>query len=526
MATGSPVLFADFSGGLNLEAGPYLVQDNECQAARNVTASRQGALVKRNGFTDFADLTDDNDAGTAIIDDIHTLFPVSLAAGNSFVAVGKTTGAATDSIVKITTAGVTSSLKAALTQGERWSFVQGPVALNGASADQGPIYGMNGTDTPQQWDGSAGSTTAWTANTGTVPTGTTELHYHLDKLWASGDPANPGRIWSTGVDTTTNLPDPCNWDTDYIDDVDPADGQNITALGSVGPYLLVFKNRKTYVLSDPVGRSYRQLSDSAGCSAPRSVVQTTQGTMFFSEDLGVCMTDGTQIQVVSDKILPLLRTSANTYPAQLKEAAGVFHNDSYYLSIPSTSVSNDITLEYQLSTGAWWIHSCASNDWAILDPQGTPRLYSADPTVDKVSQAFVPDTYTDGTVAFESYWEGPFWVWGQPHLNKRLSQFRVDGRGLWRLQAATSFVGSEPEYDTLDFVEWEVPIDSSASDTYAGSGNWEGTGTFAPQLGVTQRRYYTPIQGWGRAWSLRVDDSNANVIEIYSIGAFTRPRAD
>lgn len=622
MATGSPALYADFSGGLNLEAGPYLVQDNECQDVRNFTANKQGALSKRRGFEEYSDLTSTNASGTQIIDSVHSLFPVTLAT-KSMLAVGKTTSASTDSIVKISSSGVTTALKTGLSQGKRWDFVQATQSLtnekqtitlvhatggtftvtysgqttsaiahdadanavatalialsnigpndvsvtksgtvytvtftgalagtnvetmtaNGSSLSgsgssatvatiitgrtEGPIYGMNGTNTPQFWDGTSASTSDWTANIGTVPTGTKLLLYHMDRLWASGDPNYPGRIWATGIsDEAIPVPDPCNWDTDYIDNVEPSDGQNITALGKIGPYLLVFKERKTYVLSDPFSGQYRTISSTVGCDAPRSVVETTNGTIFLSEDLGVCITDGSQIRPLSDKIKPLLQEIANAYPGFLSKSAATYHEDSYYLSIPFDGPSNQITLEYQMGSNAWWIHTCNSNQFIVMDSAGASKVYSANAQRNSVDEAFVEDVYTDFGNAYKSYWTGPFWVWGQPHINKRLGQWRVDGRGLWQLEAATSFSDLSAEYEVLDSTDWEEPS-STASDTFGGSGNFGGTGTFGPQLGVVQRRYYTPAKGWGRAWSLRVSDpGNANQAEMFSITAFTRPRAD
>jgi hypothetical protein len=598
MAYGKPNAYLDFSGGLNLEAGPYVLKDNECQDCRDVHANKEGSLVKRNGSTrtgtygninttlngainaavttitvtsttgaaasgyilidnekiQYASKTSTTFAGctraslsttaaahsngamvTALngaILSAHTLFATT-GVFQGFIGVGPVSpGAAEDSIVKIATDGTTTTLETGLTANKPWEWVQGPLATDETPA-QGPYYGINGIDTPQYWDGVAANTLEWTASDADGvaisphPAKTAKyLVYHLDKFWASGCDDCQGRIWSTGVNgDNPGLPDPCNWDSDFIDDVEPFDGQGITGLGTVGPYLLVFKQRKAYVLSDPFNRNYRRLSSSIGCASHRSIVETTQGTLFLSEDLGVCITDGSNIQVVSDKIQPLLDQMAHTNPQALNKAVGTYLHDSYWLSIPYGDVKNSITLQYQLDTGAWWVHSFASADYATLEINNAKRVHAALPEVAGMNELLVANVYSDNDVPYQSYWEGPYWTWGTPHMNKRVNQYRIDGLGVWQVEAATTFNDDTPE--VLDYVQWETG--SSAGADFGGAGeNFGGAGFFvSSDAMVTQMRYYTPTEGWGRAWSLKLSDpNNVNAMAIYSITGFLRPRSD
>jgi hypothetical protein len=561
MAIGSPVLYADFSGGINLEAGPYLVSESECQDARNVTATNLGSIEKRKGSTVLSDLKISSS-------NVFSTAPHSLAASNTgtpkLLAVGPYTGGSVDkdAIVSVSTAGTTTVLKDDVRRNTRWEFAQGPEGNQSlpslsptpyVGTDEGPVYGINGHDTPQYWDGTSNSLAEWTAydleTTAITPhpaKDSTILVYHLDKMWAAGDPNFPGRIRSSGININTELPDPCVWDPDYTDDVEPFDGQIITGLGKVGPYLLVFKNRKTYVLTNPKNPDYRSVSSSVGCCSHRSIVETTQGTFFLSEDLGVCVTDGSSISTVSDKIQPLLQEIANSQPAALKKAAACYFEDSYYLSVPYNGGTNTVTLEYSLATQSWWIHTLTSNQYTVLDPQGTPRLYSANAQSREINRLFVPNVYYDGTPStpYISYWQGPYWAWGQPHLNKRINQLRIDGKGTWNISLAETF---GDDYEKAEGIEWEQAQvsttkwgDPASSDLFGDVSTPGGspiTGRlFAPQPGITQQRYYTPVEGWGRAWSLRITDgttpqttevaSNSQDLKIYSVAAFTRPRTD
>lgn len=510
MATGEPNLYADFSGGINLMSGPYLLKESECRDARNVHSTPTGSILKRPGMVSVLD-----DSTPLLGGAVHSLAAVNVSTP-VLLGVGKQASASSDRIVKITGGGVVTEVDSGLTEGARWEFVQGP-----ESGGQGPIYGLNGEDAAFQWDGVTGSpsSTAWTASTGTVPNDCRILVYHLDKFWASGEDAYPGRIYSTGVDVN-GYPDPRNWDTDYIDHVDPADGQPITAIGKFGTYLLVFKAHKTYALSDPANRAYRTVNTSIGCSAHRSVVETSDGTFFLSEDAGVCVTDGTTVTPISDRILPFLREAADANATNFSKACASFHRGSYFLSIPYEDSENDITLEYQLDTKSWWIHTCAVNQFALLDPSGAPKLYSASSQAKDVCEAFVEGVYSDADTQYpDCYWEGPFWPWGMPHLNKRISQFRADGEGTWDTYASPAF---NTDYELLEELVWET---DDTGTTFGGTGTFGGD-EFGPAAGITERRYYTPGQGWGRSWSLRVVSDNPSPLEVFSISGFARPRAD
>lgn len=537
MATGTPALYADFSGGINTEAGPYLVAENECQDARNITASPLGSFRKRHGFSRHSAI---KNGSTVLLDGApHSLFASNLTS-KTLLAVGNYYNNSNDAIVKIAGDGSATALKTDATANKRWEFVQGPkgesVNTTPATApDQGPIYGLNGTDNPIYWDGSSNSTSTWTATgNATHPAKyCTMLIYSQDKMWAAGDTRETytGRVYSSGLNNSLSAPDPCNWDSDLTIDIEPDDGEIITGLGTLGPYIVVFKNKKTYVIDNPAELTYRVVSSSVGCVAPRSVVETNNGTFFLSEDMGVCVTDGQSITKLSEKINPTIQAIMKDAATAVPNAAGAFFENSYYLSVPVNTSTNEITLEYNLDTQSWWIHSCASNQFAISDPSGTPRLYSASPAHIVIHRAFDPTTYSDtnatDNVPYTSYWTGPYWAWGMPHLNKRISQYRIDGLGEWQTQTSSTFQGN---YETLGYgIIWEDSASSSGN--FGGSGDFgdpNETGTFfGPQAGVSQRRYPTPHKGWGRAWSLKIIDNAAiNDMEIFSIAAFTRPRTD
>lgn len=506
MARGEPVIYSDFSGGINAEGAPYLLAENQCRSALNVRTSPLGSVKKRNGFTTFNDST-----LTSLLDSAHSLYGVNTST-KSLICVGKQAGASNDRIVKITTGGVASTLKSTLTQGKRWEWVMGPT-----SGGQGPIYGVNGTDTPQQWDGAAASTSDWTASTGSVPNAK-YLAYHATRIWAAGVTATPSRVFYSGL--SGSAPDPRNWDANNFVDIEPNDGQEITGLATCGAYLVVFKPHKTFVIYDPVTGANRRISAEVGCTAPRTAVESDRGTFFLSEDHGVAVTDGNKVERISDNIKPLLSTAASS-PTTFANAAAVWHEDSYHLAISLAGTRNDAILEYDVDTKSWWRHDISSNQFALSDPLGTPILYSVSPgTTARVHKAYVSSVFADegSTYTGGAFWIGPYYVWGAPHLRKRVHQYRVDGIGNWGLSAATNFTDS---FTNLDGEAWES---TDTGGTFGGSGIFGGSGTFGPTPGTVEWRYYTP--GFGRAWSLKFTNTDTNDFELFSLTAMIRGRTD
>lgn len=508
MARGAPIVYSQLNGGVNLEAAPYLLAESQCRDARNMTGTVIGSVRKRDGSTLLDDISE--------LDSIHTVFPVNTST-KSLLVVGKRAGASEDRIVSVSTSGTVTVLKNGLTLGQRWSFVQAPT-----SGGQGPIYGVNGVDAPQYWDGSASSTSNWTASTGTIPTACKYLTYHQDTIWASGASATPGRVFFSGLTQVGNVftPDPRNWDNDNWVDIEPQDGETISGLGKVSSYVLVFKPHNTYAIHDPATGAWRGVNSGIGCSANRSIVETKKGTLFLSEDAGVCGTDGSNVWTVGDNVLPKTRAAANSYPASLPNACATYFRDSYYLCLATENSYNDLTMEFDVESGAWWLHTIQANDFALLDPNGTPKLYVAPSSGNDVSRILVDGVSTDNDAAFDAYWEGPFWPFGQPHINKRITQFRADGSGNWVMSAATGFSDT---YYVLDEIVW----DGASEFVFGGTGTFGAVDDeFGPAAEISNRRYPTPISGWGRAWSIRITANDEYPMEMFSVTAFTRERRD
>lgn len=430
---------------------------------------------------------------------MHTLFPANTTT-KSLIGVATTAGK--DKIFKLTTAGVASVLKSELTANTRWWFAQAEV--NGSA---GPIFGLNGVDEPVKWNGEASETSKWEATTGTVPKEAKYLTYWMSRLWC----AKGSRLYYSGI--TGSTPDPLNWDAENFVDLEPNDGQEITGIGVVGTYLIIFKPRKIYNVYEPTTAANRIVSTSIGCIAPRSIVSTPIGLLFLSEDQGVCKTDGSSVTPFSDPIQPDIERVLST-PTTAKLAAGTLLGRRYMLSVSHGGTRNDRTYEYDMIAGSWWMHSCASNQFALLDPSGSPTLYSADSTTTaRVSKAFVPEVFTDNGSVFRSAYVTPYYAWGysgsvrylkyiNPHKTKRVTEIRVDGLGNWQGYVATDF---KDIWKRMAEKVWAR--EATNEPTFGGSGTFGGEGTFAPSSETPiYRRYPTPALG--RAVSVKYESED------------------
>lgn len=491
---GRPTVFADFRKGINSQADPYALKPTECRDALNVYATSAGSVKKRDGTTSFA--TPETT--------LTSIF--SASSPDVFIAHGGT------KLYSITSGGTVATLKTTLTSGLRWEFIQAPVITG-----QGPIYGMNGTDTPQQWDGVAAGTSDWTATVGTRPNGKYMI-YHANRVWVAGITATPYRVAFSAPG------DPRDWPASNVVDFEPTDGDFITGLGKVGQYLLVFKKRKIYVVTDNATGANRRIASGVGCVAHRSIHESPYGTYFLSDDQGVLVTTGTSLdqgvqiagnvaqERVSYPIEPLLRDAST---ANLQYSAGVVHKGSYYLTFPSNAGTR--TVQYDPVNEAWWIHSIGANQWTQTASPSV--LHGADSTGARVVKAFVPSISDDLGLPFQSFWWGPWLTFNSPYLRKRCRQIHFDGNGIFNFEVFKSFETSSDQ-DLTTSIDLTIP-----TDTYGGSGNFGGSGAFGGAAEqATEAKLYS--LGVGRAWSVKVSSTVAQPFTLLSYSMAMQDRTE
>lgn len=422
--TSLPFDYTDFHGGLNTRDAPNLLTDEQARDLQNIQGTTAGAIVKRDGLVTFA---------TPAVQ-LTSLFPLEATASPFLIGAGVT------SLYSITTGGVVTAIKTGVTSGLNWEWVQSQV-----TGGQGPLYGMNGTDTPQQWSGT-GSTANWTATTGTVPNGK-YMVLAGNRIWVAGVAANPARVFFSDLIPGNN--GPVTWPAANVAIFDENDGAPITGLGHVGPYIFVTKARKSYLITDFNTGDARRLSDSIGCISHRSIAEAPEGTYFLSEDRGVYLTNGSKITSISDVIQPTIDG------IQIRTAAaGTYFGSHYYLSVDTggTPGVNDTTLDFDSTLQSWWLHTFGSGQFAVWHPSvTTPGLYSTKDTSAVVDQCFVPGVTVDNGTPFTWRWRGPWQSptfyrrrrFPTPYYRKRLRQVRFRGAGTVDFSLATDFILNE-----------------------------------------------------------------------------------
>ena len=484
---------------MNTRDNAYLIADSQARDLQNVQGTPAGAIVKRSGLVSFA----------TPADVLTSLFACEATASPFLI------GAGTTKLYSIASDGTIATIKTGLTSGERWEFITAP-----AVSSQGPLFGMNGADTPQQWTGSS-TTGDWTNTSGSVdvPNGTM-LVSSLNQIFVAGVSTTPSRLYWSAIG------DPTNWDSASdlgagFMDLDPDDGQAISGLGVVGPYVMVCKPRKIWFLIDPASATVRQLSNNVGCVAHRSIATGAAGTYFLSEDR-VYLTNGSKLQPVSDIIQP----TVDSIQAGLRsQAAGACFNTHYYLSVPLTGTDNDTTLDWDETLQSWWKHSFGSNQMAIWHLNDEAGLYSAKSTDKFVDQAFVSGTMQDNGTDFEWVWRGPWQSpiffrhksYQVPFSRKRLRQLRVDGSGNVDFSIAKDFAGAETLWQS-DIFSYE-----NTTDTFAGSGTFGGDGLFGTPS-ASEARLFT--MGVARAFSFVFSATSSDPGEVTGYMTYTHVRAD
>lgn len=485
---GQPVRFVDFRGGVNTKAAPYLVDQTEARNARNVVSTTRGSIRKRDGCQTFSSPSAE----------LLSLYPVDATTTKYMVGMN-----ASD-IVKIDSAGTSSSIKGAATVTDGyWSLVQAQ------AQSLGPVFMSNGVDTPLTWTG-AGNVATWTTSAvAAVPNGK-HLATYNNRVWtanikvggfgpytATDDPGST-LVWSDIGKTR-------DWTVSNVLMLDPNDGDQITGLGKVGDYLLVFKRKKTYVIYDGDTGANRRISDTVGCCASRSIAESPYGTYFLTQDRGVYVFDGQTLKLVSDNIAPTL----NAIPGTLRDrSAGVFANDHYYLTVAgaATSTALDLTLDYDATIDSWWLHTFAGNQWTVMRYSSATELFAANVGTAKVSTAFVSGVLQDNAANFTSYWKGPWQSFGAPFLRKRLRQIHVDGAGPFDVYTAKDFELG----DTL----LKSAVCATSNTLFGGSFNFGGDAYYGDLAGTQEDRMFTP--GIARSWSIEFFATTSTSMEVDS----------
>lgn len=533
---GAPFPQSDFSRGLNTIASPYKIIQGESRDCLNVVGTVRGAVRKRTGSTVFS-------VSAELKKELTSLASVKVGASTFLIAAGG------GKIFAISSAGAVETIKTGMTS-DRWSVLQSTESTEAGKPNKkvgGPVWLVNGKDKPLYWTG-PGEAKTWVGEEGATYYEDATSKEHVpngkfmvlagNRIWMAGMSDDTSAVRFTDFSTLTEggkQTDPTAWLKENVIRFDKSDDSPITGLGVVGPYVVVFKKRKVWIIYDLNEGSNRRISDNIGCVAHRSIVETPQGTFFLTADQGVYMTNGSVVKEMSNNVRPSFQAANQT---KLENAAAGYLNGHYYVSFPTagSSVLNR-TFDYDFQLGSWWLHDLAANQWAAWDlgTEANPlSLYIARANGENVLKTFVSGVYQDaganytGANGLSAYWISgwePFWQYfmrhrfAQPNPKKRVRQIFFDGSGEIVPLVFKNFLAGGTQYpatvNNAPEVTFPVNFQSTQEKWGEGSGVWgEGETVWGGAAETGAARIYAP--GIARVWAVGFGNSTAEPFEVDS----------
>ncbi len=367
-----------------------------------------------------------------------------------------------------------------------------------------------------------------------------------NRIWITGIAADPSAIWFSelvSIGEGGAEGDPSVWPSTNVVRFDSSDGQPITGIGTVGPYIVLFKEQKTWIIHNLDTGANRKIADTIGCVAQRSIVETALGTFFLTADQGIYLTNGSKLTEMSFKVRP---TILGIEQSKRQNCAAIYTADHYYLSFPTAgSNTNNRTLDYDVQLKAWWLHDLTANQWAVSTVGGENAPYAVTPGVSKGTvRAFAPGVYTDagepytGANGLSAYWLSAWFVFSYyifrhrvktPFLKKRIRAIHFDGTGVIVPLVGRNFyspggeepavVGNTPESQPtlpVNFAQGQQVFGNENEEQLFGGSTYKGvTMFFGGSTAVGDARIYSP--GVARAWSVGFGNNTSDPFEVESV---------
>lgn len=418
---GTPVRLTDFSGGLNVADAPYAIENNQSWDARNVVADDRGTLRRRYGHLGQYNPASGSPFGIYLIRNEAVANAEALYAIGSFAFHDSFGGVQTN----------LGPIDSSSPQGIFFLEVPG---------SQGP-YWMVGSGPLQYWTGvGTADFASVTATSGAIPANPKYAVYTSNRVFVANITGATSRLqWS-------NLGDSRAWpSTNYVD-FDPNDGETITGLTTLGPYLVVFKRSKVWIVYDLNTGANRRLQSSTGCAASRSAVETPLGLIFLGSDGRVYVTDGAGVKHISENIDPLLKGDT----VYLERAAGAWNRGHYYLSFGQGQTQHNKLLDYDSTLGSWWLHDNGFQSMDAYRSEVKGGLANGLVGISRYTassrgfELFNPSFFTDSSLPLgaTAYWKSRFYDHQAPYVRKRLRQLHFDGYGPWSVYLHRNFIDS------------------------------------------------------------------------------------
>lgn len=462
MARGIQLLsLRDFTGGLNLRADAFQLNENESPDLLNIDVDPRGGFRQRRVVLPFV-------AGSAGFGSPpNSLWQYATTTGVRQVLAG------TGGMIYHSTGGAWTP----------WAVGrQGPWR---ATTFKDICYFQNGAngEAALRWDGGTGTSLGTVFNDnlqsptavgtpGNMPIAKA-ITSHVGSVWVAntfeGGKRHHSRIrWSH-----PNFAE--DWRSEDWIDVDPGvDGDEIVALVPHWDRLLIFKKHSIHALygTDPDTFQVHPVNLEIGTLSQESVVLADDGIYFFSWPDGVFHYDGRKFTWVFDRLYPAVEdgTITESYKAEIQLGWG---DRRLYVSVPwdgSSTRARTFVLDPSLGKkGSWVAYGLGLGPFLEWDPPGSDTLVLAGSgnTVVKLNQDGAFDNFGAADVGIESYFRTGWVDLDEPAVRKRwkrpefLMQAGHDAEVRVRV-----FVDYDPSFSKKEFVlstvEEEHPEDDEA----------------------------------------------------------------
>lgn len=394
------------AGGLNNQGAPNLINDKEWADLLNVQFDESGVVRKRMGFDSFGDsLTSAYGLGSLVTDTLNQIFTID---GTSFKY---STGATWTTVSSIN-----------FTANKDVSYTQA----------RGKAYIWNGTDGGSEWDG------VTLARPGTMPKGKFSVFYSSYHI-ASGVDGQSSRVYisvlgdssdftnaATTLNNSTEVPGAtvfAGTGANYVD-IQPNDGDRITALGVYQDILVIFKQFAVYQMTfDSTGQPVVQLiTRAAGCVASKTVRNVENDLYFLSrEGVRVLGNEANYFNSIRTSIISnnIQRDMFSMKPDSYSKASATYYDNEYIISIPDAGGSLTYTYSYNRLFKAWskWDNIQAGYFTTFIDADNNLRLLFMKIAGDQVYE-FTPDTYNDAGEPINCYLLSKVFDFKNPDITK------------------------------------------------------------------------------------------------------------
>lgn len=301
-------------------------------------------------------------------------------------------------------------------------------------------YMSNGVDNYCAWTGSAFQTFA------ALPKGRF-IRLWKDTMWVSGVDATPDRVHSS---------DPGNAEVfgaaAWVD-IGKGDGDSHKAIHTDGQVLIVWKQRRTFVIYDPVEFTNRVVDFEKGAESHFGVVLHS-GRIYFLSRRGICLYLGdAPSPVLSGKIEPIFTPDVLELSKMNMAYAYAFGNRVGWTLVEKTQTVPTLQVEFYplLPKTPFTFHRMPARCFAVVRRSDEERLFYGKTTANKVLEGFKGGT-EDGT-AFVGAVEGGWLDLGNPTHRKYLRMLQVVGRGKFFIGVKKDFSTGVAKTITVDLTE-------------------------------------------------------------------------